>query len=117
MKQAFKDKWLENITNGRFKRRRYGLSDGNHERCVLGAARSTAVDLGLLKDEDLGTRDLLTDSELTAIGLSHEAQHVLSTANDTYVSTSNDKFPLRIINMVKALPVEREPLLIELTVK
>lgn len=114
MKQSFKDKWIDNITSGRFKRRRYGLSDGGHERCVMGAARATAVDLGILKEEDITGRDLLTDEELQSIGISSEAQYMLSTLNDTFVATSKDKFPLRVINAVKALPArEKIPLLIE----
>ena len=111
MKQDLKDKWVEKMSN--YKRQRYGLSDGDKGRCVMAVAREAAVELHILPDCDMQGRDLLTDEELQAIGLSKDAQFYLSTMNDTYgYAISQDKFPLRLINAVKDLPV-KEPLLIE----
>ncbi len=114
MEQNFKDAWIRKLSN--YKRQRYGLSDGNAARCVIGAAREVAVDLGILHSEDTANRNLLNEDELKAIGLSSEAQFYLSTMNDTYgYSISQDKFPLRLINAVKDLPVrEKVPLLLDL---
>jgi|SRR5882672_6165055 len=116
MKQEFKDRWVKSLREGKYKRRRYGLSDGNNGRCVMGAARSCAVDMGILKEEDLTGRDLLNNQELQAIGISEDTQFLLSTMNDTYVATSKDKFPMRMINVIEALPTrEKVPLLIDYT--
>ncbi len=114
MKQDFKEAWIRKLNN--YKRQRYDLSDGNKSRCVMAAAREAAVDLHILDDCDMQGRDLLTDEELNAIGLSSEAQFYLSTMNDTYgYAISQDKFPMRLINAVKDLPVrEKVPLLLDL---
>lgn len=113
MEQNFKEQWLRNLNN--YKRQRYGLSDGDKGRCVMAAAREAAVELHILPDCDMEGRDLLTDEELQAIGLSQDAQFYLSTINDTYgYAISQDKFPMRLINAIKDLPVrEKVPLLIE----
>jgi len=111
MKQEFKDKWLNNLQNGTYKRKRYGLSNGDKERCVMAVAYETAVELHIVPDCDIKDRDLLTDEELKAIGLSKEAQFYLSTMNDTYVATGKDKFPMRLINAVRDLPVREMALL------
>src|SRR6266853_2800181 len=114
MKQELKEKWVEKLKGGKYKKQRYNLSDGNRSLCVMAAVREAAVELHILPDCDMQGRDLLTDEELKAIGLSQDAQYYLSTMNDTYVATGPDKFPMRLINAVKDLPVrEKEPLLIE----
>lgn len=115
MENEFKKNWLKKLTDGSVKRQRYGLSSSDKGSvCVMGAARSTAVKMGMLPDEDLTGRDLLTDEELGVIGISKETQFMLSTMNDTYVATSKDKFPMRVINAVQQIPArERVPLLIE----
>jgi hypothetical protein len=112
MEQNLKDIWLEKLNSGSYKRQRYGLSNGQDGRCIMAIAGEAAVELHILKDCDMTDRDLLTEEELKAIGLSQEAQFYLSTMNDTYVATGKDKFPMRLINAVRDLPV-KEPLLIE----
>jgi hypothetical protein len=116
MDQNFKDAWTRKLQSGSHKRQRYNLSsDDGGSQCVMAVALETAVELHLVPDCDMQGRDLLTEEELKAIGLSSEAQFYLSTMNDTYVATSKDKFPMRIINAVRDLPVrEKVPLLIEL---
>lgn len=114
MKQNFKDQWLRNLNN--YKRQRYDLSDGDKSLCVMAVARETAVELHILPDCDMKGRDLLTDEELAAIGLSKDAQFYLSTMNDTYgYAISKDNFPRRLINAVKDLPVTQleMPLLVD----
>src|SRR5258706_12525841 len=114
MKQDLKDKWLDKLASGSYKRERYNLTDGDRSLCVMAVAAEAAVELHILPDCDMTDRDLLTDEELKAIGLSQEAQFYLSTMNDTYVATGPNKFPIRLINAVKDLPVrEKVPLLIE----
>jgi hypothetical protein len=114
MKQALKDKWVEKLKDGKHNRQRYNLSDGDKGLCVIAVAAEAAIELHIIPDCDMTDRDLLTDEELQAIGLSQDAQFYLSTMNDTYVATGIDKFPQRLINAVMDLPVrEKIPLLIE----
>jgi|SRR5882672_987146 len=114
MKQDLKDKWVEKLKDGKYKKQRYNLSDGDKGMCVMALAAEAAVELHIIPDCDMTDRDLLTDKELQAIGLSQDAQYYLSTMNDTYVATGIDKFPMRLINAVRDLPVrEKVPLLIE----
>jgi len=114
MKQELKEKWVEKLNSGTHKRQRYNLSDGDKSLCVMAVAHEAAVELHIIPDCDMTDRDLLTDEELKAIGLSQEAQFYLSTMNDTYIATGPDKFPMRLINAVRDLPVrEKVPLLIE----
>jgi hypothetical protein len=113
MKQDFKEKWLQKLTDGSYRRQRYNLSDDGNARCVMGAAKSVAVEMGIIKEEGTTDRDLLTDEELKAIGLSKEAQFYLSTMNDTYgFSIDKDKFPRRIIQAIESLPVKEDILLL-----
>ena|ERR1700719_1003987 len=118
MDQNFKDKWVEKLNNGSYKRQRYSLSsDDGKGHCVMAIAGEVAVELHLVPDCDMKDRDLLNDEELKAIGLSSEAQFYLSTMNDTYVAVDRDKFPMRLINAVRDLPVkEKVPLLLDLKV-
>lgn len=110
--QAFKDKWLESLTNGKNKRSRYSLSsDGNAETCVMGVARIVAADLNILPKAEIKGRHYLEDEELKAIGLNQDIQFHLASLNDTYIA-SDGKYPMRVINAIRALPV-REPVLIE----
>src|SRR5260221_13661059 len=110
MTKELKDKWLEKLSRGSYKRKRYSLGSSN-DKCIMAVAAEAAVELHIIPDCNMQGRDLLTDEELKAIGLSQEAQFYLSTMNDTYVATGPDKFPMRLINAVRDLPV-REPLLI-----
>ncbi|SRR5258706_6166456 len=112
MKQNLKDLWLQKLKDGKHNRQRYNLSDGDKSLCIMAVAAEAAVELHIIPDSNMTDRDLLTDKELQAIGLSQEAQFYLSTMNDTYVATGLDKFPMRLINAVRDLPV-KEPLLIE----
>ncbi len=114
MKQELKDKWIEKLKDGKHNRQRYNLSDGDKGLCVMAVAAEAAVELHIIPDCNMQDRDLLTGEELKAIGLSQEAQFYLSTMNDTYVATGPDKFPIRLINAVRDLPV-KEPLLIEVS--
>lgn len=112
MKQDFKEAWLKNL--GKYDRKRYGLSDGDKSRCIMAVARETAVELHILPDCDMSDRDMLTDEELSAIGLSKDTQFYLSTMNDTFgYAISKDEFPKRLINAVKALPAVEMPLLVD----
>ncbi len=110
MNQNLKELWLKKLNTT--KRQRYNLSDGDKGLCIMAVAAEAAAELHIIPDCDMQGRDLLTDEELKAIGLSQEAQFYLSTMNDTYVATGPDKFPMRLINAVRDLPV-KEPLLIE----
>ena len=113
MTKELKDKWLEKLSRGSYKRKRYSLGSSN-DKCIMAVAAEAAVELHIIPDCNMQGRDLLTDEELKAIGLSQEAQFYLSTMNDTYVATGPDKFPMRLINAVRDLPVrEKVPLLIE----
>src|SRR6266478_2924470 len=94
MKQELKDKWLEKLTNGSYRKQRYGLSDGDVGRCIMAVVREAAVELHIIPDCDMQGRDLLTDEELNTIGMSKEAQFYLSTMNDTFVATGVDKFQI-----------------------
>src|SRR6266436_9660825 len=113
MNQDLKELWLKKLNTT--KRQRYNLS-GDKSLCVMAAVREAAVELHILPDCDMQGRDLLTDEELKAIGLSQEAQFYLSTMNDTYgYAINQNKFPMRLINAVRDLPVrEKVPLLIEM---
>ncbi len=113
MNQDLKELWLEKLNTT--KRQRYSLSDGDKSLCVMAAVREAAVELHILPNCNMQGRDLLTDEELKAIGLSQEAQFYLSTMNDTYgYAINQNKFPMRLINAVRDLPVmEKVPLLIE----
>src|SRR5258706_16451509 len=112
MNQDLKELWLKKLKTT--KRQRYNLSDGDKSLCVMAVAAEAAAELHIIPDCNMQGRDLLTDEELKAIGLSQEAQFYLSTMNDTYVATGIDKFPMRLINAVRDLPVrEKVPLLIE----
>ncbi len=111
MKQDLKELWLKKLKDGKHNRQRYSLSDGDKGLCIMAVAAEAAAELHIIPDCNMQGRDLLTDEELKAIGLSQEAQFYLSTMNDTYVATGPDKFPMRLINAVRDLPV-REPLLI-----
>src|SRR5882672_5101223 len=114
MKQDLKDKWVEKLKDGKYKKQRYNLSDGDKGMCVMALAAEAAVELHIIPDCDMTDRDLLTDKELQAIGLSKEDQYYLSTMNDTYgMALGPDRFPMRLINAVRDLPVrEKVPLLI-----
>src|SRR5882672_5470176 len=114
MKQNLKDLWLQKLKDGSHKRQRYNLSDGDKGMCVMAVVAEAAVELHIIPDCDMTDRDLLTDEELQAIGLSQEAQYYLSTMNDTYgMALGPDRFPMRLINAVRDLPVrEKVPLLI-----
>src|SRR5258706_1759181 len=114
MKQELKDKWIEKLKVGHHNRQRYNLCDGDKDLCVMVVAAEAAVELHIIPDCNMQDRDLLTGEELKAIGLSQEAQFYLATMNDTYVATGPDKFPIRLINAVRDLPV-KGPLLIEVS--
>lgn len=110
MDQRFKEAWLKNLSN--YSKKKYGLSDGDKERCVMAVARETAVELEILPDCDMQGRDLLTDDELRAIGISPEAQYYLSTVNDQFTGVDASKFGKRLLNAIENLPVTKELVLI-----
>ena len=110
MEQSFKDAWIRNLS--KYNKKQYGLSDGNKERCIMAVAYETAVELEILPNCDLQGRDLLTDQELRAIGVSPEAQYYLSTMNDQFSGVDPSKFSIRLINAIEDLPV-REMVLLE----
>jgi hypothetical protein len=111
LKRAFRDKWLERLTDGSFSKARGVLIDPRNEkkRCCLGVALSVGVELGLLTEEQ--TRPVgdgakyLTHTQATLFGIIHADQRRFAVANDSYAVPEGQYYPDEVLRLIREQPV------------
>lgn len=119
MTSEFRSRWLEALSNGKFKRKRYDLGGNEGSACVMGVARTVAEEMDLIPKKNVTDQHYLDDEDLRIIGLNQALQHHLASLNDIYIA-KDGAYPKRVLNAIAALPVTipitesrtREPLLI-----
>jgi hypothetical protein len=110
MLRAFRDKWLERLTDGSFSKAKWKLIDPDDEkkRCCLGVALSVGVELGLLTEAQARERPLdgaqyLTYTQGSLLGI--EKQDEFASANDSYAVPEGQYYPTEVLKLVKDQPV------------